>query len=115
LSQKQLFELAPRWMRRSLTVFGIYALINFALFFILVREGSPRMRNGKPFLMNRSTVVREISEAEFHKRQADLVRGFSGHWMMFSTAAMTLLSGVAAHRKTGLTSDHLESISSIRR
>ena len=115
LSQKQLFEHAPRWMRRSLTVFGFYALINFALFMVLMREGSPSRRDGKYVLRNRGTVVREISQAEYHRRQGYVVRGFSGHWMLFSTAAMTLLSGVAAYRKTEPRPDHFESISSIRR
>jgi hypothetical protein len=98
LSQGDIFKYAPQWMQKACNVFGIYAFINFFLFMVLMSDGSPHEKDGRYFLQNHGHTIREITESEFHRYQAYIVRGFSGHWMIFSMAAMTMLMGV--RRKT---------------
>ena len=63
--------------------FFAYALINFALFFFLSKGGVPDVRDGKYVLHNHGQVIRELSEDEYELQKAYVVRGFSGHWMVF--------------------------------
>jgi hypothetical protein len=95
---------APKRLRVLTGVFFVYAFINFfILFFFLSLRGMPQHRDGKYFLQDHGKVVREVDEKEFHKRQAYVVRGFSGHWMLFSCAAITMLIGarnIRAQRDT---------------
>jgi hypothetical protein len=97
--QKRILSLAPRWMRVMLVTSFAYALINFALFFILSGGNSPSKGDGKFLMTQHGRVIREISETEFHRQQAYIARGFSGHWMMFSLAATVGLTGVLRFRQ----------------
>ena len=99
-SQDMAMKAAPRPLRWLTGAFGLYAMVNFVLFVILSEGGGPSQRDGKYVIEDHGTVVREISEAEFHRKQAYIVRGFSGHWMLFATAALTLLMGVRNIRKS---------------
>jgi hypothetical protein len=90
---------APRWLRRVAGVFSAYAIVNFVIFLFLVKGGGPHERDGKFFLMSHGSVLRELSEAEYHQQQAYIVRGFSGHWMLFSSAALMILVGAARLRR----------------
>jgi hypothetical protein len=77
------FAPMPRWARYTAKVFFAYAIINFALFFFLSRGGTPDVRDGKYVLHNHGTVIRELSEDEYELQNAYILRGFSGHWMIF--------------------------------
>jgi len=107
LKQERIFKFAPSWMRTMTGAFFAYAIVNFIVFLFLVEGGSPEQRDGKYFLANHGHVIRQLSEAEFHRMQAYVVRGFSGHWMLFSSAAATLLTGVANSRKTPQTQGNI--------
>jgi hypothetical protein len=65
---KSLLRKAPEWMQVMDWVFGIYAFINFAIFFIQTQGYS----NG--------TVPHSLEW-----------RGFSGHWMVFYSVALSVL------------------------
>lgn len=108
-NQQQLLKLAPKWMRTLFYVSFAYAFVNFALFFILSGGNTPIKQDGKFVLKQHGRLVREISEEEYHRQRAYIVRGFSGHWMMFSAAAMTMLTGVAQCRKKTMTPDCIAS------
>jgi hypothetical protein len=97
--QDRVFNSAPRWLRILTGLFFAYALVNFAVFMVLVEGGGPHERDGKYFLTSHGTVLRELSEAEYHQQRAYVVRGFSGHWMLFSCAALTGLVGAARLRR----------------
>lgn len=60
----------PRWMRNGL--FGLfgYAILNFVVFLITVPKGSMQVGNTAP---------------------PTVVRGFSGHWMVFYAGAFAVL------------------------
>ncbi len=61
----------PEWMRRSFYVLFGYAILNFILFFVSM-AGQPKQDR-----KNAAT--------------PDVVRGFSGHWMIFYGAAFAVL------------------------
>jgi hypothetical protein len=77
------FAPMPIWARYVVKAFFAYALINFALFFFLSKGGVPEVREGKYVLHNHGDVIRELSEDEYELQKAYVVRGFSGHWMVF--------------------------------
>jgi hypothetical protein len=93
---------APRPFRWLTGIFGAYALLNFILFIILNEGGNPYKEDGKYLLKSHGTVIRQLTELEFHRHQAYIVRGFSGHWMLFATAALTMLIGVRNIRRRNL-------------
>lgn len=64
--------------------FLIYASINFQLFWGSMEGGSPTFDNGSYYLHNHGTKIRDLTEYEYLRFQAYEVRGFSGHWMIFS-------------------------------
>lgn len=67
----------PLWMRRALYVLFYYAIINFILF-IVSTAGEPKTTGAAP---------------------PSVIRGFSGHWMIFYGAAFaTLYSAIHAPR-----------------
>ena len=90
---------APLLLRTLTGVFFAYALMNFVVFSILSEGGGPHERDGKYVLQEHGTVLRELSEAEYHQQRAYVVRGSSGHWMLFSCAALTGLVGAARLRR----------------
>jgi hypothetical protein len=59
----------PRWMRRMVYGFGVYALVNFAIFIFMQRQNVEERR----------------------ETPAIVFRGFSGHWMAFYAAAFGIL------------------------
>jgi hypothetical protein len=93
------FHSAPGWLCTLTLVSFVYALVNFGVFAIVLTEGGRvHERDGKYFLQRGGNVLRELSEAEYHRQQAYVVRGFSGHWMLFACASLTLLVGAAKLR-----------------
>lgn len=61
-----------------------YTIVNFVIFMGLVGGGSPAEDNGRYYLSNHGNYIRELTEDEYHQYQAYEVRGFSGHWLIFS-------------------------------
>jgi hypothetical protein len=102
------FPHAPRWLIGMTGFLFVYALVNFAVFIFLMRDGSPtRREDGTYAVTDHGRVVREISAGEFHRRQGYVARGFSGHWMLFYSAALTMLvssarASAARQEETGL-------------
>lgn len=72
---KGAFEGLPAWVRCCVYVFFVYAFVNFALFFAHPGERGQGMNP-----------------------PAATWRGFSGHWMLFYSAAFAVLYA-AEHRK----------------
>jgi hypothetical protein len=79
----KIFAAMPRWARYTIKAFFAYAMINFALFYFLSKGGVPGVRDGKYVLQNHGEVIRELSENEYELQKAYVLRGFSGHWMVF--------------------------------
>ena len=65
----------PLWMRRMVYFFGAYAMLNFVIFILSEKPESPSGAEMPPVV----------------------ARGFSGHWMVFYSAALaTLYSAIHA-------------------
>jgi hypothetical protein len=78
------FSSVPRYLIVACIAMFAYAFINFGLFATKMSDGSPAEKNGKYFLEQHGKQIREIDQAEFRRLEALEVRGFSGHWMLFS-------------------------------
>ena len=69
---KDILDQIPRWMKYTISVLFVYALLNFAYFMTVApKRGS-----------------KEINQ---HPAPAKVVRGFSGHWMIFYGAGFAML------------------------
>ena len=80
---RDFFARLPLWAKTVVVLFAVYAMVNIVLFFALSQGGSPEVRDGVYVLQNHRTVIRELSEAEYHAQERYALRGFSGHWMIF--------------------------------
>jgi len=87
---------APRWMRLLTGTLFAYALLNFIVFLLLMpnKVGGSTHRNadGTYTITKRGEVVYQMDEAGYHHYRALEVRGFSGHWMLFYSAGMTMVA-----------------------
>jgi hypothetical protein len=93
ITKSRMWRASPRWMHGALAASFIYALINFGLFMSLSEGGGPS-RQGKAYVLSsHGRTIRTLTEQEFHQQQAYVVRGFSGHWILFSVAMVTLWTG----------------------
>ena len=73
----------PLRAKTTIALLIAYAVVNFLLFFLLSSGGTPDIWDGKYVLHSHGNLIRELSEREYHLQQAYVLRGFSGHWMIF--------------------------------
>lgn len=71
---------APKWMQYMTYGFFVYAFINFFIF-IFIAPSNPSSVSGTP---------------------PSVIRGFSGHWMAFYSAALAILYSAIQIKKKGL-------------
>ena len=83
LSLATLRPLFPPWVLVLGAAVFAYAVVNFALFMFGAHGGSPEIRDGRFVLQDHGRLIRELSAAEYTALQANEVRGFSGHWLLF--------------------------------
>jgi hypothetical protein len=73
----------PTWV----VVVGIcifaYAVLNFALFMMATKGGSPSVQDGQYLLLNHGKLIRELTFVEYTAFRTNEIRGFSGHWLVF--------------------------------
>jgi len=62
----------------------MYTFLNFALFLGLTRGLTAERRGSHYYLHSHGAKVRDITAAEYHRHRALWLRGFSGHWILFS-------------------------------
>ena len=94
-NRKDFWKLAtrnsPNWMKRLCVIFFVYAFFNFFCAFVLSEGGNPSEIDGRKVLSNHGEIIRELTDEEYDQLQAYEVRGFSGHWLVFYAAGMTVL------------------------
>lgn len=88
---KAVFSDSPKALSVFVSIIYIYAILNFLLFMGSM-PGSPAERDGKYILSNHGTVIKEITFDEYKAYQRKEAIGFSGHWMLFYSAALLLSS-----------------------
>jgi hypothetical protein len=83
---------------RPLLVIGIfgffYAFVNF-LVVMIPMHGTPDIKDGHYILESKGQLIRTLTETEYHSLRAQILRGFSGHWLAFYGLAMCFLYGPA--------------------
>ena len=87
---KTLTKETPYWLIAIAVAGFIYAGINFSLF-ASSQLGSPEIKDGQFILENHGQFIKTITEQEYHHYQANIVRGFSGHWLAFYGIGLTIL------------------------
>ena len=80
---REMFHDHSKWVQALTVIFTVYTLANFIFFIYWSSEGSPVVENGHYFLQNHGKFIRTITENEYYWERAYILRGFSGHWMMF--------------------------------
>jgi hypothetical protein len=88
---KIIFKNTPKPVVILIIIFFIYMGINFFLFLNTNGGGVPEIMNGKYVIQNHGSIIKELSDIEYLKMQANEIRGFSGHWMAFNAIAMGIL------------------------
>jgi hypothetical protein len=88
----------PLRLRILCVAIFIYNLVNFALFIKNSQGGGPSVENGKYYLTSHGHIIRELSEQEFYYFRAHELRGFSGHWILFSLVPAVYFSTVRKAR-----------------
>lgn len=79
----QLRQIMPKWTMILGGVLFAYAMINFFVSMDAM-GGTADFRDGQYILHNRGELVRVLTEAEYHRSKASMLRMFSGHWIIFS-------------------------------
>jgi hypothetical protein len=100
-SSQRVVNSRPRWLRVLTGVLFAFAIVNFMLFLLLGRGGQPMERDGKYVLDSHGRTLRELSEPEYHRMQAYMLRGFSSLYMFLSSGALMFLVGAARLRRSG--------------
>ncbi|WP_448362705.1 hypothetical protein [Flavobacterium sp.] len=75
------FENTPNWILGILGLSFLTAIICFSKSLNL--EGTAEIINGKFFLTNRGTLIREIAKSEYENIKLQNIRGFFGMAMLF--------------------------------
>jgi amino acid transporter len=74
----------PKGVVAAYFILAAYVLINFVLFISAVGlKGSPMVQDGKYVISNHGTVVKELTKSEYDEARSRLLRGSSGHWLLF--------------------------------
>jgi len=70
-------------------IFFLYAVMNFAIFVITSEGKVPGVINEKLVIYSADKrKVKEVTPEEYNRLEANIVRGFSGHWMFFYCVSM---------------------------
>lgn len=80
----------PYWLIAIAVGGFIYAGINFSLF-ANSQIGTPEIKDGQFILQEHGKFIKTITELEYHHYKANIVRGFSGHWIAFYGIGLALL------------------------
>lgn len=82
-SLSQLRAAFPAWALILGAGLMIYVMFNFLFFMASAGNGSPELIDGKYVLQYRGKFIRDSSAAEFAAIGANMLRGFSGIWLLF--------------------------------
>lgn len=82
--QARVLSLVPPAARLLCVAIFAYAGVNFGLFLLQV-DGSTAQIDGQHYLHNHGVKIRDITVAEAQRHRRLVTRGFSGHWLLFST------------------------------
>jgi len=81
----------PRWAFFLGAFIMVYAVINFMLFIAGTQGGSPAIEGDQYVLLNHGKLIRHLTPQEYASFQANALRGFSGHWLVFYFSSFSYL------------------------
>jgi hypothetical protein len=91
-AQKEIFlDGIPIGLKVLIGASFIYAIVNFILAFGSFGHSTLSNQNGKRYIRESGKPEREITEAEFNDKMENVLRGFSGHWMLFYLVSACML------------------------
>jgi hypothetical protein len=64
---------------------------SFVVSLVHTSGGSPSEQNGLFVMESHGRITRVLTAEEYHRQRAYLVRGFSGHWMLFYLFSLSML------------------------
>lgn len=76
----------PGWTKYLINALCVYVVISTALFIYQAGQTpeAPDVVNGNYVVRGaKAKILRQISEEEYDRRYSAIVRGFSGHWLIF--------------------------------
>jgi hypothetical protein len=79
-NRNDFFKQGPKWMQRALTMVFVYAIGSFIYFIANTPRNEKKSSAGKP-------------------APANVVRGFSGHWILFYSAGLAALWNARCERR----------------
>jgi hypothetical protein len=89
---KLIFQYVPACMPALMGLFLAYAFFSFLFTsFALLKGGSPGIIDGQYVLQSRGEIIRQLTETEYIRHRAYVLRLFSGHWMAFYLMSFTIL------------------------
>jgi hypothetical protein len=94
---KRILGLVPRGWRYLVAALFYYAAANFVLFMLASGGGSPHQHGDAYHLVRHGRVVRALTREEYEAAKVWVVRGFSGHWLVFYLVPL-LVFGVVRRR-----------------
>jgi Ca2+/Na+ antiporter len=78
----------PKWLIAIYTLLSLYLMANFIIF-VFGPKGQPGIIDGKYVLQSHGHIISELDKREYDIASAQMLRGFSGHWIIFSLVAAT--------------------------
>jgi hypothetical protein len=82
-THSQMKSLLPLWANLVIAATFAYAAANFVLFIFHSEGASPSFRDGVYVLQSHGNIIRELTLAEYNLHKSYVIRGFSGHWLVF--------------------------------
>ncbi|WP_295446846.1 hypothetical protein [uncultured Thiodictyon sp.] len=82
-SRAAIRALCPGWALLLGVFLAGYVMLNFLLFLHATEGGGPAIRDGRYVLQAHGPVLRTLTADEYRAQQANTLRGFSGHWLIF--------------------------------
>ena len=82
--QARMMALIPLPIKLLCLAALLYTAFNFLYFLSQTQGGTPTFEDGVYLLEHRGEFIRNLTQAEYQALLTNQVRGFSGHWMLFT-------------------------------
>ena len=102
-SRAAIRALCPGWALLLGVFLAGYVALNFALFIHKNEGGSPLIRDGQFVLQAHGRFIRTLTAEEYQAQQVNILRGFSGHWLIFYYVPLVYFMACGRSGATGRT------------
>jgi hypothetical protein len=88
---KIVFRNTPNWLKVLTFIAFVYTMVNFWLHMNISEGGVPSIIDGEYVLHNHGDIIKNLTEEEYNKYEANTVRGFTGHMIFFYFFSLSIL------------------------